>query len=243
LLVDGGLPTKRVASVEKSVAPSAPPMPAMLSPVPTVVPELPFNKLVHSTDDPDSVWVVVNKARPLKPGDFAPDDLTSLGDIPGGQGHEMRAEAAAALLALVEHAERDGVAVKVSSAYRPSGQQANLYRASLDTQGRAITDTLIARPSHSEHQTGLAVDVFDTDRCRLKRCFEESDAYAWLVENAAVHGYIVRYRDGHQDVTGFRFEPWHLRFVGPELAQEMAQADAATLEEFFGLPSAPTYLD
>ena len=103
---------------------------------------------------------------------------------------------------------------------------------------------LAARPGHSEHQTALAVDVFACDPgCGSSEQFGGTALSAWVVENGWQYGWIVRYEDGYTPITGYDPEAWHLRYIGPELGAAYHAGGFHTLEEFFGLPAAPGYVD
>jgi len=195
----------------------------------------------HSIDDPDSVWVVVNKSRPLDPLDHVPSGLVSA-RLPGDSAQLKRA-AARALQRMFDAADAADAPFRVSSAYRSYGFQQGVYGNYVSTRGRASADTFSARPGYSEHQTGLAVDLYDPAGCRLKRCFAETTSGEWVTKHAADYGFIVRYPEDESDITGYTWEPWHLRYVGVDLAQYMRDQKIATLEEVFGLPAAPTYTD
>ncbi len=229
-------------AADTSTAAPAPPTPSA-APAPTSEPEPEpeFDRAAHSLDDPNSIWVVSNKQRQLAPADFAPTDL----DMPAGVENEfaqpLREPAARATETLIAAASAAGHNVRVISAYRDYGTQVALYDGYVARDGQAAADTYSARPGHSEHQTGLVIDLDDFGECYLSACFGDTAAGLWLAEHAAEHGFIVRYPVGKEAVTGFVPEPWHFRFVGPELAQEMQRTGITTLEEFFGLPAAPGY--
>jgi len=211
-------------------------------PAPTAT-EHTFNTELHSIDAATSLWVVVNKVRPLEPATHEPSPLIPLTALPGGSDQQLVLEAAAALVALYERLQADGLPLSVATAYRSYEYQSEIYQEYVAVWGRAHTETLVARPGYSEHQTGLAVDVFAASACRIKECFADEPTYAWLVDNAADFGFIERYPAGAQAVTGYQFEPWHWRYVGSELAQEMRSQGILTLEELFDLPPAPTYAE
>ena len=200
-----------------------------------------FDRSAHSIDDPMSIWVVSNKQRALQPVDFAPTDLVTPEGVENEFAQPLRAPAARAVEALVGAAAGDGIDVRIISAYRDYATQVALYDGYVARDGQEAADTYSARPGHSEHQTGLAVDFDDHGACYLAACFGETPAGLWLAEHAAEHGFVVRYPEGAQEVTGFVAEPWHFRYVGPELALRMQDQGIATLEEFFELPSAPGY--
>ncbi|MFI7495241.1 D-alanyl-D-alanine carboxypeptidase family protein [Kocuria sp. M4R2S49] len=186
-------------------------------------------------DDPASLAVVVNKRRPLDPVDWAP---TALEDV---EGHLLRPEAAAEARRLLAAARADGVPIRIVSGYRSFTEQSGTYAGWVAQKGREAADTVSARPGHSEHQTGLAVDVGDGSACDLRVCFDGTATAAWVAEHGPEHGFVVRYPWGEHGTTGYWYEPWHLRYLGPERAREFVRSGAATLEEFSGLPPAPDY--
>ncbi len=199
------------------------------------IPPASFDKTEYSIDKADSIWVVVNKKRPLS-ADYIPAGLVS--HPLGGQ---VRPEASNALDNLLSAAKTDGVTFKMISAYRSYGSQASVYNGYVQTDGQANADTYSARPGHSEHQTGLAADLgAQNGSCDLEACFGDTPAGQWLAAHAHEHGFIIRYHEGKESVTGYQYEPWHIRFVGVELATELVKT-GQTMEEFFGLPAAPSY--
>lgn len=196
-----------------------------------------FDKNKYSHDDPASIWVVVNKTRPLNPKNYAPDDLT-----PVGGGQQMRKEAAAALAKLIADAKKQGLAIGALSGYRSYQTQVSVYNNEVQSYGQAVADSESARPGTSEHQTGWAVDV-GGGGCGIEDCFGKTAEGKWLAANAYKYGFIIRYTAEKQPITGYRAEPWHIRYIGTELSEEMQKQGVTTLEEFFGLPAAPNYLN
>ena len=192
--------------------------------------------------DPISLHVLVNKQHGLEVEDFEPPDLVAL-DVPqqyGGQ--QLREEAAAALEELISEATKDGIDLWVTTAYRDFEHQRALYEQRYAAGGQEAADELTARPGFSEHQTGLAVDMSfegNTD-CNLRACFADTDQGEWLAEHAARFGFIIRYPEGAEPITGYSYEPWHLRYVGEATAQEVTEQEV-TLEEYWGQPPAPDY--
>lgn len=204
-----------------------------------------FDKSQHSLDDPDSIWVVVNKKRLLSPKDYAPTDLVapkvSLRDSATSEGMKLRQVAATALEELNTEAKKQAVNLLVISAFRSHKSQSTIYDSEVRGFGQEVADTESARPGHSEHQTGLAVDLGATNRkCEIEECFAETTEGKWLAENAYKFGFIIRYGRDQQDIVGYKFEPWHLRYVGKELAAEVYKT-GQTLEEFFSLEYAANY--
>lgn len=189
-------------------------------------------------------WVVVNKRNALDPLDYWPTPQAQPQDIRVVSGGGwLRADAAEALDGLAAAIVADGVGtLGVDSAFRPYAYQVDLYNGYVSSRGQAAADLRSARPGHSEHQTGLAVDVVACDGgCGSHDGFKGTAEAEWLVDNAWRHGFIIRYEDGATATTGYSWEPWHLRYVGVDLAAAYHEGGFGTLEEFFGLPAAPDY--
>ena len=178
--------------------------------------------------------MVVDKARPLTPLDYAPADLVPIG------GHELRAEAASAMQDMFAAAAAEGLTLTVQSAYRSYDYQVNTFRNQVARFGQTQAEIQVARPGFSEHQTGLAADV-GGGGCDIESCFATTAEGRWVAANGAavrVRRPLPRRQAGR---TGYKYEPWHVRYVGVALATEMQRTGVPTLEEFFGLPAAPGY--
>ncbi|GAA1658493.1 M15 family metallopeptidase [Microbacterium flavum] len=198
-----------------------------------------------SLADPAREWVVVNKQRPLVPIDWEPDPVIAPADMQRTVDGRLRPAAADALTALVATAQAEGAgAIGLNSAFRSFSSQTRTYNGYVDSLGRDAADLQSARPGFSEHQTGLATDVAACDGgCGAIEDLGGTPQGAWVAANAWRFGFVVRYEDGYTPVTGYQAEPWHLRYIGPELAQVYHDGGYHTLEEFFGLPAAPDYAD
>nr|WP_269437954.1 M15 family metallopeptidase [Arthrobacter sp. zg-Y179] len=185
-------------------------------------------------EPPDSFTLVINKHRPLA-ADYVPADLVDAGGL------LLRAEAAEAYARMVADASADGVAVSPVSGYRSREEQSRLHTSYTERYGQEGADSLSARPGYSEHETGLAVDIGNPDGlCALETCFEGTAAGSWTAANAHRYGFLLRYPAGAEHITGYAYEPWHLRYVGPDVAGGVYDS-GVTLEEFLGLPAAPNY--
>ena len=216
-----------------------------VTPTPTITPTptVPvFDKTARSVDDPASVWVVVNKSRGLNPAGFVPPDLVYPA-VTYVNRQPMRQEAATALVAMLSAARSEAnLAFSVQSAYRSYETQTSVYNDDAARNGRAAADTDTARPGHSEHQTGLAIDLSAVPAsCSLASCLGETPHGKWLAANAWRFGFLLRYPADKVPITGFTYEPWHFRYIGVPLATEMHRTGITTLEEFFGLPGGTTY--
>ncbi|MCM3778192.1 M15 family metallopeptidase [Microbacterium hydrocarbonoxydans] len=194
-------------------------------------------------DDPAHVWVVVNKTRPLNPVTFAP---TSLADMPlemttpSGQ---ARTDVSAAVGEMAAAAVAEGAGqIGANNGYRSYDLQVSTHASHVRNSGQAGADAASARAGHSEHQTGLALDVVAcSPGCGEIDAFGGTPQGAWVAENAWEYGFIVRYEQVGSGITGYKPEPWHLRYLGRELAAAYHHGGYHTLEEFFGLPAAPEY--
>lgn len=206
------------------------PQPGAIRAETTARPRPPFDRSRHSTADPRSIWVVVNKSHPIEPPDYRPE-------IALVRGYQVAAPAAQPLRELLADSDARGLGFKIASAFRSYGYQQGVYASAVASRGRAEADRVSARPGHSEHQTGLAVDLVTpaSPECDFDPCFADTRGGRWLAEHAWRHGFIVRYRPGTTAITGYSPEPWHLRFVGRALAAQLRRTHTATLEEFFGI--------
>jgi len=198
-----------------------------------------------SLDDPKSPWVIVNKHRPLKPADYVPGDLVrpAVAISAAGEAALLNSTTAAAAEAMFAAAAADDVAMVLASGYRSYSTQVATYNGYVAARGQADADTASARPGHSEHQTGWAFDIGDGGgACSFEPCFADQPAATWAKANGHRFGFVVRYPWMLHPITGYFYEPWHLRYVGVEAATDMLNRGIGTLEEYFGLEAAPAYL-
>lgn len=205
-----------------------------------------FDKQKNSIDQASSSWVVVNKLRPLEPANYAPAKLSRLpstASLNNQKGIQLATPAAYAIREMAKAMALEGVGkLKLNSGYRSYDYQAQLFKAKIAQYGKAGALLRSAKAGFSEHQTGLAVDVsVPAQGCEVKKCFGETKAGQWIAQNSWKFGFIVRYEKDQTEITGYTYEPWHLRFVGKELAAQYKLEGAKTLEEFFSLPAARYY--
>lgn len=191
-------------------------------------------RLDHAS--PASIYVLVNKAHPLQPQDWAPKDLTSVGTV------QVRAEVAQAAQKMLVAAAEAGVNITTLSGFRSYETQVGTYNNWVSTYGQEHADTASARPGYSEHQTGLAIDFGAGGTCDLQVCFVDSPEAQWLAKNAHRFGFVLRFPYGEHETTGYWFESWHYRYIGESEAQRYQNAHAACLEEWWGFDPAPQYL-
>ena len=138
-------------------------------------------------------------------------------------------EADAALKRMQTDAMNVGLSLKLVSGFRSYNTQTNLYNNYVKINGQAKADTFSAKPGHSEHQTGLAFDVGST-----KGVFAYTNESKWLAKNCHLYGFIIRYPLGKTNITGYIYEPWHIRYLGVDTATKLKQS-GLTLEEYLGI--------
>jgi D-alanyl-D-alanine carboxypeptidase len=201
--------------------------------------EVEFDKTQYPTDIASSLWVVVNKGRAL-PSTYIPANLTVPG-IPlrlsssSGEMH-VRADTAMALETMTKSASGQGIQLMLASGYRSYSDQVSVHQNYAASQGAAAADTFSARAGHSEHQTGLAADLEPTSRkCELDQCFDATPEGQWLAANCYKYGFVIRYQKDTTNLTGYEYEPWHVRYIGTDLAAQLHKT-GQTLEQFFDLP-------
>ncbi len=175
---------------------------------------------------------LVNKYYSL-PNNYAPVDLMDKGDS-----KQLRQKAYSAFDSAKADMAKDGLNLYLISAYRSYARQTTLYNNYVAQDGVEKADEFSARPGHSEHQTGLSMDVMHTtniDKSLSNTHFENTVEYKWLVDNGYKYGLILRYPLGKENITGYMYEPWHWRYVGEDVAQFMKDNEIETLEEFHAL--------
>ncbi|GAA4776940.1 hypothetical protein GCM10023351_22130 [Microbacterium gilvum] len=193
-------------------------------------------------DDPALPWVVVNKQRAISPLSYTPPSLTvpSSSLVDGG----IRSDAIGSFEQLQRDVANSGAGrIALTSGYRSYATQAAIHRNQVALLGQVEGERLAARPGHSEHQLGLAADVVacGTNGCGSLYSFAGTAQENWVRDNSWKYGWIVRYESGQSGTTGYNPEPWHLRYIGVDLARVYHDGGYHSLEAFFGLPAAPQY--
>jgi D-alanyl-D-alanine carboxypeptidase len=187
--------------------------------------------------------VVVNKIRPLIPKNYYPSNLVRIPKY-NPLGRIVKKEVSAAIVKLGNRMKAEGKGtLLVQSGFRSYSSQAKIHSAKVSAIGKARGERLAARPGHSEHQTGLAVDFAAQGVSTGTISFAKTKAGIWLAANSYKYGFILRYPYGKTKITGYSYEPWHFRYVGVDVATAMHDRKISTLEEFYSLPAAPGYLN
>lgn len=237
------IPNPTAPVVPTQPTPTVPTKPITPSPVPEEKKEQARN--IHRLSQPStkqpsqfpsSIAVIVNKFIYL-PSGYTPSDLV----FPNVQflsyeqtdKRKMRKEAAKMLERLFAGARKDGIHLSGVSAYRSYSTQQWLFQHYVNRDGYDAAVKFSAIPGTSEHQTGLAIDVSGEDgKCAVSSCFADTKEAKWLSKHSAEYGFIVRYPKGKENITGYKYEPWHIRYIGPAAMAMEIRDRGITLEEF-----------
>ncbi len=172
------------------------------------------------------------------PEDYKPEDLV-VPNVPVSfsgtlEKSYLRKEAAEVLERLFDLANKEGIQLNAVSGFRSYDYQKKLYANNVKRKGQEHTDRFSAKPGHSEHQTGLTMDVSSKSaNNELELTFANTKEGKWLKENAHRAGFIIRYPKGNESITGYAYEPWHIRYVG-DIAESIYKKKL-TLEEYMNL--------
>ena len=173
--------------------------------------------------------VLVNKYYYLEE-DYVPDDLETISSTYALSNMKLVHEAKEAFESLSKAAAKEKLKIIAMSSYRSYSYQVNLYNRYVKQDGKEDADTYSGRPGHSEHQTGLAVDVYNQDETYTN--FEKTKEYKWMQQHAQEYGFILRFPKDKEDETGYHFESWHYRYVGKEIA-EYIKENNISFEEYY----------
>lgn len=183
---------------------------------------------MHETINLNKINILVNKHNYLKE-DYVPENLKNLSSTYALSNMKMVEEAANAFESLSKDASKENYKIIAMSTYRSYEYQVDLYNKYVKSDGKDAADTYSGRPGNSEHQTGLAVDVYNQTETYTN--FEKTKEYNWMQENAYKYGFILRFPKDKENETGYEFESWHYRYVGKDIAKYIHKHNI-TLEEY-----------
>lgn len=184
--------------------------------------------------DPDNLLTLVKKGFYLNE-DYEPKDLITVEEqyaAPDCSDNQLRKDAYDAMLKMIKAAEKEDLHLLLNSGYRSYDEQTKVYQETEDKYGGAYAAEYVATPGASEHQTGLGLDMTSqsvVDKERL--VFSDTEEYKWVIENCQKFGFVIRFEQGTDNITGISHEPWHLRYVGVDVAKEMVE-HKWTFEEY-----------
>ena len=170
-------------------------------------------------------FILVNRDNKLSE-DYIPNNLklSEVEFLDYIETRDLESTTADALKEMFDAALEDGVTLLGASGYRSYNIQKNLYDSRVASMGEERTSLYTAQPGASEHQTGLAIDILSSDYQNLDDGFENSKGFEWLINNCYKYGFILRYLEGKEDITGYNYEPWHFRYIGNvEIAKDIME--------------------
>ena len=181
--------------------------------------------------DKFSIDMLINRHRKLI-DDFVPNDLVTI-DSKYASSNDCQSSRIAynAFIEMYNKAESEGYQLVINSAYRSYQDQLDIIDTYRNAYGNSYVEKYVAREGFSEHQTGLAFDIGS----RNSNIFANSKEYEWMLNNAHLFGFVLRYDKRYEDITQFRNEPWHFRYVGKEIAKYLYEHNNMSLEEYFVL--------
>ena len=189
----------------------------------------PFYTNTKPSENLNTNLILVNKYNYVTK-DYIPENLEEIDTNYARSGMKLVNDAKKAFEELSENAKKENLNIIAMSSYRSYEYQVNLYNNYVKTDGQEAADTYSARAGYSEHQTGLAVDVYNLDLPYTS--FEETLEFDWMQENAYKYGFILRFPKDKVNITGYQYESWHYRYVGKELAK-LLYTNNLTLEEYY----------
>ncbi|MBO5138274.1 MAG: M15 family metallopeptidase [Bacilli bacterium] len=174
-------------------------------------------------------YILTNKYTYLKE-DYVPENLEYLDTTYSRNGMMLVKEAKKQLELMITAAKNENIKIRVISSYRSYKYQVQLYNRYIEEDGKDLADTYSARPGFSEHQTGLCIDIDDSNIDYNQ--FDKSPSYKWMQNNAHLFGYIERYPKGKEEITGYTYESWHYRYVGKKIAKYIKKHNI-TFDEYY----------
>lgn len=175
--------------------------------------------------------ILINKYHKLNEN-FEPNDLKTVSNkYYYGDNHKLQKIAYDAFIDMWNQAKNEDIYLIMNSSYRTYESQVSVYDSYKNRNGTTYADSIAARPGHSEHQTGLSLDIFSKDNT-IAKDFKNSPAHLWLQNNSYKFGFIERYQEGKENITGFEDEAWHYRYVGVEAATYIHDNDI-TFDEYY----------
>ena len=173
-------------------------------------------------------YILVNKYNYLTK-DYVPNNLETISTTYARSGMKLVKDAKEAYEEMAKDAKKEGYTLIAMSSYRSYTYQVDLYNRYVKKDGKKAADTYSGRPGYSEHQTGLAIDVYNGAYDYTN--FGKTKEFLWMQKNAHKYGFILRFPEGKEKETGYQYESWHYRYVGKKIAKEIYENDI-TLEEY-----------
>lgn len=194
----------------------------------------PVRALVEDYSIASSIWAIISKTHPVSV-DYVPANLKIPNVLTrtdkGDPERSIRSDIEQPMINMFTAASASGYQLMVASGYRSAALQGLYFNSLASSVGETVANQSIAKPGQSEHQTGLATDITTMSRnCYLDNCFADTSDGQWLTNNSYKYGFILRYPEGKEFITGYRYESWHFRYVGVDLATALHDS-GLTLDE------------
>ncbi len=182
------------------------------------------------SDTEKGILININKFYKVNE-DYEPQEITNINLQYAYANNKLANVANEAFVTMWNAAKEQDLQLIVNTSYRSYKSQETMYENTKAANGSRTADNMVARPGHSDHQTGLSIDVYEKNY-QTMATFKDSPAYTWLKENAYKYGFIERYPEGKEYITGFTYEPWHWRYVGEEAAKTIHEENI-TFDEYY----------
>ena len=184
---------------------------------------------IKDSDLNKDVLVLVNKYYKL-PSDYVPQNLLKVSASYGYEGNIVRSDVLESFINMAEAAKNEDIVLIINSSYRSYDDQEDIWQYRKANSGQKKADQYAARAGHSEHQSGLAIDIAQFNS--KEQDFENTPAFTWLTNHAHEYGFILRYPKDKEDITGYEYESWHYRYVGIETATKIHEENI-TFDEYY----------
>lgn len=189
-----------------------------------------FYSNIEQTDTSKGNLILVNKYNQLDKS-FVPENLVDVSNWYTYGTNKIEKEVLDNFVDMFYDIQKDGLKIVMNSGYRSYEKQEELYNYYSNSKGKSWADSIAARPGHSEHETGLAIDVTSPGTTDID-LFDQTEEFAWLQKNAYKYGFILRYPKGMEHITGYSYESWHYRYVGKEVAEKIHNLNI-TFDEYY----------
>ena len=188
-----------------------------------------YYKDLEATDTSKGIAMLVNKYHALN-NEYKASDIVKTSSTYSYANNNLNSEAYEAFKNLADAAKEEGHTILILSSYRNYEYQDNLWKQRKQAFGTRKADEYAARAGSSEHETGYAIDV--ADFYDKNDSFKDTESYQWMLTNAHKYGFILRYPEGKENITGYKFESWHYRYLGVDLATKVYN-EGITFDEYY----------
>ena len=184
---------------------------------------------IVKTDTSKDILMLINKYYALSE-DYVPENIVKVSNTYAYQGNSVRQDVLDAFIEMANASKEEDIVLVINSSYRSYKDQDEIWNYRKNNYGIEKADQYAARAGHSEHQSGLAIDIAQFNS--KEQDFEKTPAFTWLENNAYKYGFILRFKKDAEDITGYKYESWHYRYVGKEVATKVHEENI-TYDEYY----------